>query len=209
MTIDGKPRHVALHAPKNGHVYVLDAQTGQFLSATPFVPVNWTTGIDPKTGRPTINPEARYEKTGKPFIGLPGAGGAHSWQPQSFSPKTNLLYIPANVAGFPYFAAKDWKPSGMGFQTAIDGYATAMPADPKVQAGALAGTTGALIAWDVANRKVAWRVDQVSPWNGAFSRRRATWCSRAMPRASSSPIAPTRARSCGRSRRRAGSWPRR
>jgi len=168
LTIGGKPRHVLLHAPKNGHAYVLDAATGAFIHAAPFVPVNWTTGIDPKTGRPAINPEARYEKGDKPFIGMPGAGGAHSWQPQSFSPKTNLLYIPANVAGFPYAAAKDWKASAIGFQTGIDGYSTAMPPIAEVQAGAMAGTTGALVAWDPVANKVAWKVDQLSPWNGGI-----------------------------------------
>lgn len=155
LTIGGRQRHVVLHAPKNGHAYVLDAATGQFIQAAPFVPVNWTTGIDPKTGRAAINPEARYEKGDKPFIGMPGAGGAHSWQPQSFSPKTGLLYIPANVAGFPYAAAKDWKSSAIGFQTGIDGYSTAMPPIPEVQAGAMAGTTGALIAWDPVANKAA------------------------------------------------------
>jgi glucose dehydrogenase len=30
----GKPRKVLMHAPKNGFFYVLDRQTGQFLSAT-------------------------------------------------------------------------------------------------------------------------------------------------------------------------------
>ena len=166
LNIGGQQHHVAIHAPKNGHVYILDAKTGQFLSAKPFAPVNWATAIDQKTGRPTINPEARYDVTGKPFVGLPGAGGAHSWQPQSFSPKTGLLYIPANIAGYPYMAAKDWKPSDIGFQTAIDGFTVSMPADTKAREGAKAATTGALIAWDVAAGKEAWRVEHVSPWNG-------------------------------------------
>jgi alcohol dehydrogenase (cytochrome c)/quinohemoprotein ethanol dehydrogenase len=166
LTINGQPRHVAIHAPKNGHVYVLDAKTGQFLSAKPFVPVTWATSLDPATGRPTINPEARYEKTGKPFVGLPGAAGAHSWQPQSFSPKTGLLYIPANIAGYPYAAAQGWKPSDIGFQTGIDGYITSMPADTKARNGANAATTGALIAWDPVAQKEMWRVPQLSAWNG-------------------------------------------
>ena len=166
VMIGGEKRHVAIHAPKNGHVYVLDVKTGKFLSATPWVPVNWTTGIDPVTGRPAINPDARYEKTGKPFVSLPGAVGAHSWQAQSYSPKTGYLYIPTNLAAFPYAAAAGWKPTGIGFQTGLDSYAVAMPADAKVQAGAKAATTGQLVAWDVAGRKAAWKVDLVGPSNG-------------------------------------------
>lgn len=168
LTIDGQQRHVILHAPKNGHVYLLDARTGQFISATPFVMVNWATGIDPKTGKATVNPDARYEKTGKPFVSLPGAVGAHSWQPQSFSPKTGLLYIPVNNAGFPYAAAKDWKATDIGFQTGLDGYVTSMPADAKVQAAAKAATTGTLLAWDPIARKAAWKVELPSPSNGGI-----------------------------------------
>jgi len=166
VLIDGQVRHVAIHAPKNGHVYLLDVETGKFLSAKAFVPVNWTSGIDPVTGRPTLNPDARYEQTGKPWVSAPGAVGGHSWQPQSYSKATGYLYIPANIAAFPYMAAKDWKPSAIGFQTALDGATTAMPANAQIRAGAKAMTTGALIAWDVAGQKQAWRVDLPSPWNG-------------------------------------------
>lgn len=167
LNIGGQQRHVILHAPKNGHVYVLDAKTGQFISATPFVMVNWATGIDPATGKATVNPLARYEK-GAPFVSLPGAVGAHSWQPQSFSPKTGLLYLPVNNAGFPYAAAKNWKASDIGFQTGLDGYVTSMPADAKVQAGAMKATTGTLVAWDPVAKKAAWKVELPSPSNGGI-----------------------------------------
>ncbi len=166
VMIDGQVRHVAIHAPKNGHVYLLDVKTGKFLSATAFVPVNWTSGIDPVTGRPAMNPDARYEQTGKPWLSVPGAIGGHSWHAQSYSKATGYLYIPANIAAYPYLAAKDWKPSQIGFQIALDGAATAMPAVVAVRKAARAATTGALIAWDVAAQKPAWRVDLPSPWNG-------------------------------------------
>jgi quinohemoprotein ethanol dehydrogenase len=166
LIVDGKKRHVALHAPKNGYFYMLDAKTGEFISAGSFVEQNWTTGIDAKTGRPTINPEARYEKTGKPFISLPGAIGAHSWQPMSFSPNTGLAYIPVNLAGFPYAAEKNWKASDIGFQTGLDGASVAMPAVKEARAGAMAATTGALVAWNPLTQKQAWSVPYPGPWAG-------------------------------------------
>ena len=166
VMIGGQKRHVAMHAPKNGHVYVLDVKTGKFISGTPWVPVNWATGLDPETGRPSINPEARYEKTGKAFISLPGAVGAHSWQPQSYSPKTGYLYIPTNLAAYPYMAAKDWKAGSFGWSIGLDGYAVAMPADLKAQDDAKVATTGQLVAWDVVNKKPAWKVDLLGPSNG-------------------------------------------
>ncbi len=166
IDVNGQKRHVVMHAPKNAYFYVIDAKTGEFLSAKPFAPQTWTTGIDPKTGRPSINPEAKYEQTGKPFLSVPGAGGAHSWQPMSYSPKAGLVYIPANLAAMPYAAAKGWKPSDIGFQTAMDGALTAAPADKAVREGAKAATTGALIAWDPVKQQEAWRVTHTGPWNG-------------------------------------------
>ena len=166
LTIGGKQRHVALHAPKNGYFYVLDAKTGEFISAGSFAEQNWTTGIHAKTGRPQIAEAARYEKTGETFVSMPGALGAHSWQPMSFSPKTGLVYIPVNNAAFPYAAAKDWKPSAIGFQTGTDGGKVAMPADKAARDGAAAATTGALVAWDPVAQKAAWTVPYKGPWNG-------------------------------------------
>ena len=166
LTIDGQQRHVVLHAPKNGYFYILDARSGKFVSATPWTDINWSTGIDPATGRPQINPEARYEVTGKLWVSVPGAAGAHSWHPMSYSPRTGLMYIPANLAGFPYLAEKDWQASDIGFQTGLDGAGTAMPAIEAVRAQTLAATTGALVAWDPVAKKEAWRVPYKGPWNG-------------------------------------------
>ncbi|MBS1239584.1 MAG: Pyrrolo-quinoline quinone, partial [Proteobacteria bacterium] len=166
IAIDGKKRHVALHAPKNGYFYVLDAKTGEFISGTAATAINWSSGLDPKTGKPSVNPEARYDETGKLFVGVPGAGGLHSWQPMSYSPLTGYMYIPANLAGFPFAAAKNWKESDIGFQTAQDGVAVAMPADKAVRQATMDATQGELLAWDVAGKKPAWRVPYVGPWNG-------------------------------------------
>ena len=53
LTLNGRPRKVVLQANKNGFFYVLDRQTGEFLSAAPFVAgITWASGIDAKTGRP-------------------------------------------------------------------------------------------------------------------------------------------------------------
>ena len=56
LTIGGQPRKVLMQAPKNGFFYVLDRTTGELISAEPFAPVNWATGVDLKTGRPVENP---------------------------------------------------------------------------------------------------------------------------------------------------------
>ena len=56
VTIDGKPRKVAVQANRNGFLYVLDRTNGEFIYAVPTIDgINWTSGLDPKTGRPTVN----------------------------------------------------------------------------------------------------------------------------------------------------------
>jgi PQQ-dependent dehydrogenase (methanol/ethanol family) len=103
LRINGRERKVLMHAPKNGFVFVIDRVSGEFISAEPWVPVSWATGIDPKTGKPIVNPAARYTTTSVNVT--PGPGGGHVWPPQSFSPLTGLLYIPSTMGGgYPYQA---------------------------------------------------------------------------------------------------------
>ena len=166
LEINGKVRKVLMQAPKNGYFYVIDRATGQFISGQNYVPVNWAKGLDPVSGRPIENPEARYDQTGKPFIGSPGAGGGHNWHPMAFDPKQKLVFIPANLAAFPYFPEKDWKAAAQGFNIGIDQGAGSMPAIKAAREGAAAATTGALIAWDPVAQKERWRVSYKGPWNG-------------------------------------------
>ena len=168
LKIGGQTRKVLMQAPKNGFFYVLDRTTGALISAKNFVPINWAKGIDMQTGRPVQNIEARIDKTGKPSVVMPGPSGAHNWQPMAYSPSTGLVYIPALLTAFPYVPAVGWKRAQQGFNTGMDFAAAAMPADPKIRAGALAATTGALIAWDPATQEPRWRVDFKGPWNGGL-----------------------------------------
>ena len=51
LNIGGEVRKAILQAPKNGFFYVLDRETGEFISAEKYVPVTWATHVDPETGR--------------------------------------------------------------------------------------------------------------------------------------------------------------
>ncbi len=167
LTIGGKPRHVIMHAPKNGFFYVLDAATGEFISGKPFVEgINWAKGLDPKTGKPDVNPEAKYELTNKPFLGFPGAVGAHSWTPMSYSPKTGLVYIPTNNTPQVYAHDPDWKPGTTGFQLGIDASAGNLPPDQAIRQATAAAMTGALVAFDPVTGTIKWKVPQETPTNG-------------------------------------------
>jgi PQQ-dependent dehydrogenase (methanol/ethanol family) len=168
LKLGGQTRKVLMQAPKNGFFYVLDRTTGALISANNFVPVNWAKSIDLRTGRPIENIDARIDKTGKPSLVMPGPGGAHNWQPMAYSPPTGLVYIPAQIAAFPYVPAAPWKSEAQGYNTGMDFGAAAMPADPKARAAAAAATSGALIAWDPATQQQRWRVDFKGPWNGGL-----------------------------------------
>jgi alcohol dehydrogenase (cytochrome c)/quinohemoprotein ethanol dehydrogenase len=167
LEIGGARRRVVLHAPKNGFFYVLDAKTGEFISGKPFVEgINWARGLDPKTGKPDVNPDAKYELTGKPFAGSPGAIGAHSWSPMSFSPKTGLVYIPANNSLQVFAHDPDWKPGTTGFQRGTDSTPGKIPANAVIRTATEAATMGALVAFDPVAGQVRWSVPHPSPTNG-------------------------------------------
>lgn len=162
LRIDGKPRKVILHAPKNGFFFVLDRTNGKFISAKNFVPVNWASGYD-KHGKPIGIAAARDGS--KPQDAVPGPYGAHNWHPMSFNPQTGLVYLPAQNVPVNLMDDKKWefnqagpgKPqSGTGWNTAK--FFNAEPPRSK--------PFGRLLAWDPVAQKPAWSVEHVSPWNG-------------------------------------------
>ncbi|MDP3166580.1 MAG: PQQ-dependent dehydrogenase, methanol/ethanol family [Hydrogenophaga sp.] len=162
LKIEGKPRKVILHAPKNGFFFVIDRTNGKFISAKNFVDVNWATGYD-KDGRPIETPIARVADRPREII--PSAFGAHNWHSMSFNPQTGLVYLPAQGVPLTLMDNKDWKfnsvrpgepHSNMGWNIAT--FANVEP--PK------SAPFGRLIAWDPVQQKAAWTQEHVSPWNG-------------------------------------------
>jgi alcohol dehydrogenase (cytochrome c) len=66
-----------------------------FIDGKPFVKQNVFASLDPKTGRPNVDP-VRQPRTGKIADFCPSPWGGKNWPPVAYSPKTRLLYIPAN-----------------------------------------------------------------------------------------------------------------
>ena len=156
LTLNGQSRHVVMQAPKNGFFYVLDAATGELLSAEPYVPgVNWAKGIDKKTGRPILNPQANYAKTRSGSFVSPSFGGAHNWQPLSFSPKTGLVYIPTIQSSYGFVAAReDDNPMGQKLSISFAGNAAL-----NRRADAPRTNLGYLQAFDPVAGKEVWRAE--------------------------------------------------
>ncbi|MBV8770768.1 MAG: PQQ-dependent dehydrogenase, methanol/ethanol family [Deltaproteobacteria bacterium] len=166
LTINGRRRKVLMHAAKDGFFYVLDRRTGELISAKPFVPVTWAKGIDLKTGRPIENPNARYDKTGKPIDIKPAPFGGHNWQPIAFNPQTRLVYIPAQEMDFAFAMDTSYKRSPVSFNIGISLEALPPPTEPAAKKAAWDKLKGYLIAWDPVGQRPVWRAADPGPWNG-------------------------------------------
>jgi quinohemoprotein ethanol dehydrogenase len=155
LQIGGSTRKVIMQASKNGFFYVLDRQTGQFISAKTFVKgVTWATGIDAKTGRPEESSSA-YDGFHAVLVS-PDPGGAHNWYPMAFHPSIGLVYVPAREGTTMLHAPdKNWtnnpKLWNRGEDAAYDGpvVSKSLAAPPM---------TGHLIAWNPVEQREAWRV---------------------------------------------------
>lgn len=163
LTIEGKSRQVLMQAPKNGFFYVLDRATGELISAEPFVPINWATGVDKATGRPIEAPGARYRDA--PSLQIPAPFGAHNWHPMAFNPQTGLVYIPAQVVPFAYVNDANYRHEPGAWNIGTDFLANALPDDAAQLAGLKAMVKGQLIAWDPVAQKARWTVEHPFFWN--------------------------------------------
>jgi len=150
LELGGAKRKVLMTAPKNGFFYVIDRITGKLISAQPYTKQTWARGIDRATGRPIDVPNNRYEK-GRFFM-QPSPVGAHSWLPMAYSPRSGLAYIPVIEMGawlYDYFdTVEGWK------RGAIHGPGGGMGLDLPPGEG-----SAALVAWDPAKQKQAWRIE--------------------------------------------------
>jgi PQQ-dependent dehydrogenase (methanol/ethanol family) len=159
LPLNGQLRKVLVRPERNGYLYVLDRQTGEVLSADPYVHITTSKGVDLKTGRLIEEPS---KATGAGFLatGLcPAAPGAKDWQPSAWSPRTGLLYIPHNnlcmdmegveanyIAGTPYVGASVKMYPGPG------------------------GHRGEFSAWDPVQRRKVWSIKESLPaWSGALA----------------------------------------
>jgi alcohol dehydrogenase (cytochrome c) len=155
-TVDGQPRKTAVVSNRNGFFYAIDRTNGQFMYAIPLVDgINWTTGLDPKTGRPHIN-EALKPKVGGPTVGpiVPGLEGGTNWFPPAYDPDTGLLYANVNQWGMGLTA---WAKEKLQYKPG-DFYQGA-----DYQMYRMGDTIGRIKAIDIANKKVVWEVQSPLP----------------------------------------------
>jgi PQQ-dependent dehydrogenase (methanol/ethanol family) len=157
LEIDGRERRVIMQAPKNGFFYVIDRETGEFLSGDVFAAINWATGID-ADGRPIENPAARELEGGMHVA--PGPAGSHSWHPMSYNPETGLVYFPVLEHSMLHSIDEGWdydpKSLNIGADFGYEGPAT----------GEEWTARGHLVAWDPVAGEEVWRAEQPNPLSG-------------------------------------------
>jgi len=180
LAVGGRTRKVLMQASKDGFFYVLDRATGEFISAQNFAYVNWTRGLDPKTGRPQPNPDAEY--LDGPKLIFPSLAGAHSWQPMSFDPASGLVYIPALEAPMVYietahlpagliegnFTVAGLFPEDFDPQSLRSLFGT-LPSLQELSRGAPNGAVrsiGVLKAWNPTQQRLEWQRPSSGFWNG-------------------------------------------
>lgn len=102
---------------RNGYLWFLERTNGRinFVEGKPYVKHNVFASLDPKSGRPNVDP-ARQPGTDKRAEFCPSHWGGKNWPPIAYSPDTRMIYIPANenlcssMAGKPvtYVAGKSF-----------------------------------------------------------------------------------------------------
>jgi len=167
LEFNGVPRKVILQAPKNGFFYVLDRESGELISADPYVQITWATHVDPETGRPVEAEGARYRDG--PALVIPAPFGAHNWHPMAFSPDTGLIYIPAQDIPFVYGTDESFTFTPGLWNVGVNPlYASFPEQPPEVQAQLVDMVKGQIIAWDPVARREVWRVQHALPANGGI-----------------------------------------
>jgi PQQ-dependent dehydrogenase (methanol/ethanol family) len=156
IKIGGADTPVGMKADRNGFFYVVNRTSGKLISAEPFVPVNWASKIDLTTTRPVENPDKRPGPNHPAKDICPNLLGGKNWQPMSFSPRTGLVYIPANNLCQDMSEAKDISYRKGVFYLGKDFSTSPGPG----------GYMGDIIAWDPVAQKAVWDIKEKLPFNG-------------------------------------------
>jgi alcohol dehydrogenase (cytochrome c) len=104
--VAGQPHKLVTHSARNGFLYALERANGQPLLAKPYMEeINWTKGIDQKTGLPLdydptkdiqIYSGRQNQTLTDPTKKLcPSVEGGNNYWSASYSQRTRLIYIPS------------------------------------------------------------------------------------------------------------------
>ena len=92
LQVGGTTRPVVVTGGKQAIFDVMEADTGKYIFSMDLGLQNVVTSIDPRTGGKVID-ERLVPGDGETKFVCPHAGGAKSWLPSSYNPRTKILYV--------------------------------------------------------------------------------------------------------------------
>ena len=153
--VGGRKRKLLANANRNAFYYLLDRETGEFLSGKPYARQTWAKGLNDQ-GKPILIPN--MEPSEKGTLVYPNLNGATVWFSPSYSPQTGLVYVPVRELGAIYFKRPAVYKPGTFF---AGGGENSLPADDAY---------GAIRALDAMTGAMRWEFKQSSPpWAGVLS----------------------------------------
>jgi PQQ-dependent dehydrogenase (methanol/ethanol family) len=165
VTIKGKKVPALVHFDRNGIGYTMNRETGELLVAQKYDPqVNWTSGVDMKTGRPAVVKQYSTD-AGGPDVNVkdicPAALGSKDQQPASYDRKSGLFMVPTNHVCMTYEPFQVEYTAGQPY---VGATLTMFPT-PNSHGG-----MGNFIAWDAGTGKIVWsKPEKFSVWSGALT----------------------------------------
>ena len=143
-----------VHPGRNGYLWFLERRSDgaiAYVDAKAYVEQDVFTALDPQTGRPSYD-EAKKPRVGKPATFCPSHWGGKDWPPAAFSPRTRLLYVPANdnVCATLGGVAEEYRPGRTFMGADTETFTLVVDAD--------APSIGELQAWHVDTFEEAWTV---------------------------------------------------
>jgi len=158
LDIAGRTTPVLLKADRNGFFYVLNRQTGQLISAKPFVDLNWASGVDMTTGRPVEVAEKRPRLKFRAMNVCPNLIGGKNWMPMSYNPQTKLVYLPTMNLCMDMEGAEPKYSRGQFFLGAEFDLGKTGPG----------GHLGSTLAWDPIKQEKVWQNTDALPYVGGM-----------------------------------------
>ena len=110
--IKGRKRKLLITAQRNAFYYVLDRETGEFLTGQAFAKQTWAKGLDAK-GRPIVLPNTTPTPEGNHVC--PDAAGAANWGSPSYDPATGFFLVSVREACAIYTSVTKSPVPGQGY----------------------------------------------------------------------------------------------
>ena len=146
--INGRERKLLGQANRNGFYYVLDRETGAFLTGVPYAKQTWADGLDAK-GRPIRKKGIAPSLEGT--LVYPNIQGAANWHSPSYSPRTKLFYQHAREMATIYYKGEAVYKPGTAFTGGGGRYVNGDDASSAIR------------ALDAVTGKLKWEFPLLSP----------------------------------------------